>query len=181
MHCDLSPRPAKARPLPLSRHWLLLACTVLGACAALQPPQATPGQTEAEVLARLGQPTGRYNVPAGGQRLEYATGPFGRTTWMIDLDAGGRVRQARQVLNEAEFLQVQIRAGSGEMTREELLRWIGTPGERRHGGWAGGEVWSWRYPTNDCLWFRASVADNGRVTSAAFGTDPVCDAPSSRR
>ena len=157
---------------------MVLLAALLTACAT--PPPA-PGTARDEVLRAWGQPTARYALPEGAERLEYATGPFGRTTWMIDLDAAGRVRQARQVLNEAEFLQVQIRAGSGELTREELLRWIGTPGERRHGGWAGGEVWSWRYPTNDCLWFQASVADNGRVTSAAFGTDPVCDAPSSRR
>jgi hypothetical protein len=151
---------------------------VLTACAT--PPPA-PGTARQDVLQARGQPTARYALPEGAERLEYATGPFGRTTWMIDLDATGRVQHARQVLNEAEFLQVQIRAGSGEMTREELLRWIGTPGERRSGGWAGGEVWSWRYPTNDCLWFQASVATNGRVTSAAFGTDPVCDVPSGRR
>jgi hypothetical protein len=159
--------------------WVAVALAALLTACATPPP--APGTEREDVLRAWGQPTARYALPEGEERLEYATGPFGRTTWMIDVDAAGHVRQARQVLNEAEFLQVQIRAGSGEMTREELLRWIGTPGERRGGGWAGGEVWSWRYPTNDCLWFQASVADSGRVTSAAFGTDPVCDAPSSRR
>ena len=52
--------------------WLAAAAWLAG-CASLQPPQATPGQTEAEVVARLGPPTGRYTLPAGGQRLEYAT------------------------------------------------------------------------------------------------------------
>jgi hypothetical protein len=159
--------------------WVAVALAALLTACATPPP--APGTAREDVLRAWGPPTATYALPEGEERLEYATGPFGRTTWMIDLDATGRVRQARQVLNEAEFLQVQIRAGSGEMTREELLRWIGTPGERRGGGWAGGEVWSWRYPTNDCLWFQASVADSGRVTSAAFGADPVCDAPGSRR
>ena len=162
----------------LAQCLLVSLAALLTACAT--PPHA-PGTAREDVLRSWGQPTARYALPEGAERLEYATGPFGRTTWMIDVDATGRVRQARQVLNEAEFLQVQVRAGSAEMTREELLRWIGTPGQRRGGGWAGGEVWSWRYPTNDCLWFQASVADSGRVTGAAFGTDPVCDAPSSRR
>ncbi len=158
--------------------FLASVLTVLLAACATPPP--APGTARDAVLQAWGQPTGRYALPAGAERLEYATGPFGRTTWMIDLDATGRVQQARQVLNEAEFLQVQIRAGSVGLSREELLRWIGRPGERRGGGWAGGEVWSWRYPTNDCLWFQASVDVNGRVTSAAFGTDPTCDAPSDR-
>jgi len=162
---------------PLMMSAGLLVAALLGACVT--PPPA-PGTARDEVLRSWGQPTARYGLVDGAERLEYATGPNGRTTWMIDLDAAGRVQQARQVLNEAEFLQVQIRAGSGGLTRDELLHWIGTPGERRGGGWAGGEVWSWRYPTNDCLWFQASVADDGRVTSAAFGTDAVCDAPSDR-
>jgi len=162
----------------LARAGAVLLAALLTACAT---PPPVPGTSRDDVLRAWGAPTATHAMPAGVERLEYATGPFGRTTWMIDLDAAGRVQQARQVLGEAEFLQVQIRAGSGELTREDLLRWIGAPGERRGGGWAGGEVWSWRYPTNDCRWFQASVADNGRITSAAFGTDPVCDAPSSRR
>ena len=120
----------------------------------------------------------RYALQGGGERLEYATGPYGRMTWMIDLDAAGRVMAARQVLGEAEFLQVQSAVG---LQRADLLRWLGTPGQRRHGGRPGGEVWSWRYPTNDCLWFQASVADDGAVTGASYGIDPVCDGPSDRQ
>ncbi len=144
-------------------------------CAQLPP---APGVARAELLRTWGPPTARYTLEGGLERLEYASGPYGRTTWMMDIGANDRVTQARQVLNEAEFLAVQSASG---LRRDGLLRWLGTPGERRHGGWAGGEVWSWRYPTNDCLWFQASVADDGRVTGAAYGTDPRCDAPSDAR
>jgi len=154
----------------------LALALLLAACATAPPGLGTPRE---EVLRDWGGPTARHALPAGAERLEYASGPYGRTTWMIDLDAGGRVAQARQVLNEAEFMAVQVRTASG-LTRDELLRWIGTPGERRRGGWAGGEVWSWRYPTNDCLWFQVSVTDSGVVTSGSFGIDPACDAPNSR-
>jgi hypothetical protein len=147
----------------------------LAACA-VQPPQA--GTPLPQVLQAWGAPTARYPLPAGAQRLEYASGPYGRTTWMVDVDAAGLVTQARQVLNEAEFVQVQA---TTDLRRDGLLRWLGTPGERRHGGWAGGEVWSWRYPTNDCLWFQSSVADDGRVTGSAYGIDPRCDAPNDNR
>ncbi len=155
---------------PVAAPLLLAACTTA-------PPVA--GRARDEVLRDWGRPTARHALAAGAERLEYASGPYGRTTWMIDFDAAGRVTQARQVLNEAEFMQVQLRSASG-LTRDELLRWIGHPGERRHGGWAGGEVWSWRYPTNDCLWFQVSVSDSGRVTGGAFAIDPVCDAPNER-
>ncbi len=144
-------------------------------CAQLPP---APGLARAELLQSWGSPTARYTLEDGLERLEYASGPYGRTTWMMDIGANGRLTQARQVLNESEFLAVQ---SAPALHRDGLLRWLGTPGERRHGGWAGGEVWSWRYPTNDCLWFQASVADDGRVTGAAYGTDPRCDAPSDAR
>jgi hypothetical protein len=160
---------------PLRLTGLFVITWVLAGCAQLPP---APGLERAELLRTWGAPTARYTLEGGLERLEYASGPYGRTTWMMDIDASGRVTQARQVLNEAEFLAVQ---SATALRRDGLLRWLGTPGERRHGGWAGGEVWSWRYPTNDCLWFQASVADDGRVTGAAYGTDPRCDAPSDAR
>jgi hypothetical protein len=120
-------------------------------------------------------------MPDGQTRLEYATGPYGRTTWMVDVDATSRVVLARQVLNEAEFLAVQTRLAGGGMPRADLLRWLGRPGERRHGGRPGGEVWSWRYPTNDCLWFEVSVTDAGQAHSGAYAIDPRCDSPADGR
>jgi len=150
----------------------------LAGCAVFTPPHIRPGQTEAEARARLGPNTARYLMPAGVTRLEYATGPFGRTTWMIDIDADGRVIAATQALNEKNFADVQAKAPG--MTRDELLRRLGRPGERRHGGWQGGEVWSWRYPTNDCLWFQSSIGADGLVRDGAYGIDPRCDAPSDR-
>ncbi|MFN7724688.1 MAG: hypothetical protein ACK5QH_06415 [Rubrivivax sp.] len=157
---------------------MALWLAVLSACAT---PPAWVGQTETQVLARWGAPTARYTLtaptagaPPAVQRLEYASGPYGRTTWMLDLDASGRVVAARQVLDEAALAAFQATAPG--LGREALLRALGTPGERRHGGWAGGQVWSWRYPTNDCLWFQVSLGDDGLVRSASFGTDPRCDA-----
>ena len=96
-----------------------LAAAALAGCASLQPPQATPGQTEAEVVARLGPPTGRYTLPAGGQRLEYATGPYGRTTVMVDLGGDGRVTASQQVLTEANFARIE-KGWSAEQVRRLL-------------------------------------------------------------
>jgi hypothetical protein len=151
----------------------LLAACVLAGCTT--PPPA--GSSRDEVQRAWGAPTARYALPQGGERLEYASGPYGRTTWMLDLDAGGRLLQSRQVLGEAEFAQLQQAQG---LTRDELLRWIGTPGERRGIARPRGEVWSWRYPTNDCLWFEATVGGDGRVHGTGYGIDPRCDPPSDR-
>lgn len=153
----------------------LAAALVLSACA-VNAPQT--GASRDDVLRSWGQPSGRYSLPAGVERLEYASGPYGRTTWMVDLDSTGRVTQARQVLGEAEFLRMQSAQASQGLQRDGLLQWLGRPGERRHGGRQGGEVWSYRYPTNDCLWFQVSVLGDGSVGSSGYFVDPSCDAPS---
>lgn len=149
-------------------------------CAAVAVPSVTSGEAREAVLARWGSPTARYAMPAGGERLEYASGPFGRTTWMIDIDTGGRVQGARQVLNEAHFAELQGRAPA--MNRGALLRELGTPGERRGVGRFGEELWSWRYPTNDCLWFQAVLDPKAdKVVSTGYNIDPRCDPPTADR
>lgn len=153
----------------------LTACSVgslAALCACTTPP--SPGQAREAVLAAWGAPTGRYTMPAGAERLEYATGPYGRMTWMVDVDGAGRVAQVRQVLNEAHFAQFQARAPG--MRRDELLRTLGRPGERHGAGLRGGELWSWRYPTNDCLWFQVTVdTASDTVRDAGYGIDWTCD------
>lgn len=152
---------------------LLLTLTLV-ACAGALP---LPGSMAAELHKTWGPPTASYSLGGGGQRLEYASGPYGRTTWMVDLDANDRVLQTRQVLNEAEFFRLQ---SEPPMSADNLLRWIGTPGERR-GARAGGQTWSWRYPTNDCLWFQVSLDAQGQTQGASFGIDPRCDGPNNAR
>lgn len=174
----LLPRQAARRGWPP-----LLRSAAAGAMASLAgacglPPLA-PGQARDAVLAAWGPPTARYVLPAGAERLEYASGPFGRTTWMVDLDAGGSVTRSTQVLNEAHFAEFQGRAPG--MGRAELLSTLGTPGERKGAGLMGGELWSWRYPTNDCLWFQVTLDTADQVRAAGYGIDPRCDAPSADR
>ncbi len=152
------------------RHAVCLTAALLAVgCAA---PLPAPGTSRDRVIEQRGRPTAAYDLPGGGQRLEYATGPQGRFTWMIDVDSSGRVTSSEQVLTEAQFLALQSTA---DLRSDDLLRRIGTPGQRRGGGLAGGEVWSWRYFNNDCLWFQASIADDRRVTGASYGNDPQCE------
>ncbi|MCK7501407.1 MAG: hypothetical protein MZW92_73540 [Comamonadaceae bacterium] len=79
------------------------------------------------------------------------------------------------MLTESNLMAEQRRLPG--MTRDELLRTLGRPGERRGGGWQGGEVWSWRYDTHDCWWFQVSIGDDGIVRDGAFGPDGRCERP----
>jgi hypothetical protein len=155
---------------------LLLALAGTG-CATYKPQDIRAGQTEAELQALMGQPTGRYAGPNGQSRIEFATGPWGRTTWMVDVDASGKVLAWGQVLNETAFNYVQLNYQGQD---QQWLRYtLGRPGQVRGGGWQGGQVWSWRYPTNECLWYQVSVLDGGKLRDGgAYGIDPSCDAPS---
>jgi hypothetical protein len=154
------------------RSLLVVAAVALSGCAGYAPSQLKPGDTEAQAVAELGQPTGRYPLPQGS-RLEFARGPYGKHTYMVDLDAQGRVTGWQQVLTEQHFNQVV--AG---WTRDRLLMEFGRPAERRSGDWQGGQVWSYRYPTEMglCQWFQVSIGDDGVVQSTGYGIDPHCDA-----
>jgi hypothetical protein len=143
----------------------------LAGCAGYAPGRLQIGQSVDEVTQAMGSPTALYALPGGAQRIEYARGPFGRQTWMVDVDAAGHVTGWSQVLNEASF-----NALPNGLTRDELLRRLGTPGERHRIGWQDRDLWAWRYPTNDCLWFTVSLDRAQRVVDSGYGIDPRCDA-----
>jgi hypothetical protein len=157
-----------------------IAVLAAAACGTYRPQDVKPGMGEAEVAALIGRPTGRYAGPNGQTRVEFATGPYGRVTWMVDLDASGKVIDApEQVLNEAYFSWIQQNARDRDS--KWLLYNLGRPSEVMRLGWIGGQVWSWRYPTFDCLWFQVTVNDDGSLRDAGgYGIDPRCDAPSDR-
>ena len=144
----------------------------LAACAGYGPGAGVrAGSSEAEVVQAMGQPTSRYTMPGGMQRLEFARGPFGRHTYMVDLDAQGRVANVEQVLDARHFARVM----PGQ-TRDEVLRTLGRPGERV-GMMRDGQIWSWRYANNDCLWWQAQFDAQGVVTAAGYAPERGCDGP----
>jgi hypothetical protein len=146
---------------------------LLAGCAGLGASSLQPGLSEAEVLQRMGTPNARHSLVAGGTRLEFAQGPQGRVTWMVDLDASGRVQRWHQALEEPRLHAFQAIAPG--LTVAELQRTLGRPAERRPAGLAGGQLWSYRFESNECLWFQVAVGDDQRVRDAGFGADPQCD------
>ena len=148
----------------------LSAALLLVGCAGYGPGNLAPGQTEADVRARMGEPTDRASLPSGGSRLDYARGPMGAHTYRIDLDATGRVQSVQQILTESNFEAVR----PGE-TPANVRERLGLPAEQRV-GWRGvGEVWSYRYDHRvECRWFQVWLVE-GRVREASYASDPLCD------
>ena len=147
-----------------------LAAALLAGCAGYGPGNLQTGQSETDVIARMGTPTARSALAGGGARLDFVRGPMGKHTYRVELDGTGRVRSIDQLLTETNFETVQ-RGETPEQVRDRL----GPPSEVR-GGWRGlGEVWSYRYDWRvRCQWFQVWLVDQ-RVREAGYGIDPHCE------
>ena len=145
----------------------LAAAALLAACGTVASLQ--PGMTRAEVTARWGQPT-RVVPLAFGERLQYVYQPFGQETVMVDLDPAGRVVQARQVLNEAEFARISTQ---GDWTRADIEREFGPPAWTESVGSWDGPIWTyrWRGGMVDQM-FYVYLDRAGVVRRAHAGMDP---------
>jgi hypothetical protein len=149
---------------------VLWSAALLLGCAVAHPGRLAAGMTEPEVVAAMGTPTARYPMPDGSMRLEFATGPSGRETWMVDLDAGGRATKWEQVLDGWHFQKV-----SDGMDRDAVVRILGQPSFVRQ-TYAQRSTWYWRYPNNDCLIGAATIDPQGRVVGGVGQmTDPACE------
>jgi len=147
---------------------LLFAALALAGCVT--PARFAPGEPLGAVLARLGPPTGQWTTPGMGPVLEYATGPFGKTTWMLQFDDQQRLLRAEQVLNENNF--GAILAG---MSAEEVRHRIGPPATRFRVARPPQTVWAYRYDPPFCQWFMVGMGDDGHVMDTAYGPDPACE------
>jgi hypothetical protein len=149
---------------------IVAACAALGACAARYGPESLgTSATFGEVERTLGRPTARYaGQPA--ERIEYARGPFGRHTYMLDFNADGKLVSWEQVLTESRFDQLRV-----GMSRDELLASVGRPSEVGKLPWQRLVLWSYRYETPFCRWFQVTLDQSGRVVETGYGPDPLCN------
>ena len=136
-----------------------------------------PGTPRDAVIARMGPPD-RVVRLAGGERLQYSLQPYGQFAWMVDLDAAGRVIQARQVLTEGNFHRIE----PGQWTREDVEREFGRP------AWVDGVAsWNgpimtyrWRDIANSDMFYYVYLDPQGVVQRAHPGMEFI-NAPDHRR
>jgi hypothetical protein len=151
--------------------WLAAAAAaLLAGCAGYSPGSLPQGASRDETVKVMGAPTGQYALPNGGTRLEFARGPFGKHTYMLDFDAGGRLLHWQQVLTEANFNALQM-----GMSREEVLMKLGRPSDTRYIQWQKLVLWSYRYDAVFCQWFNVGFNAQGRVADLGYTPDPLCD------
>src|SRR5262245_46578467 len=151
----------------LSALLCLCVAVFVTACGSVSLGVPYGGRSEAELITVKGPPTGRYALPDGHQRLEFARGPQGRQTFMADVDSRGRVVEFEQVLDVRRFAQVTPGA-----TRDGVLRTIGQPSDRTP--LLDGEVWAWRYANRHCVWYQIELDHNGVVKATGYKPEPGC-------
>jgi hypothetical protein len=120
---------------------LATVCVVAALAACADPARVPEGASRAEVLQRLGQPTGVYAM-GPVERLQYSRAPMGTEVTNIDVDASGKVISVVQMLNEARFGQ-DIKVGTWR--EADVLRNYGRPEEISRVTSFDGTVWQWRY------------------------------------
>lgn len=159
------------------RHLCMLATwlvpgLMLG-CAGYGPSGLPERSSIADVRARLGTPSGEYSLAGGAKRLEYARGPFGLHTFMLDFDASGSLQSWHQALYEENFATIR-----GGMSGDQVLLALGHPAHQ-FGVWSGQQtMWAYRFDSPACQWFLVGVNPQGQVASTSYGPDPRCEAGS---
>lgn len=112
----------------------------LSACAAFTPVNLSMGESESEVVAKLGQPTAR--IPDGNEHLlEYSRNPWGQAINMARIGSDGRLISYEQVLTTEKFAAVKV----GVTTKTDILRTFGHPSENVYLPRQQLEVWSYPY------------------------------------
>lgn len=146
------------------KHFLALSTALLlSACAAYDGRVLQPGiSTEAEVRGLMGEPAMEFRDADGTRRLAYPRGPLGSQTYMADLGGDGTLRTVRAVLNDDAFSQIQP-----GLTRAEVLRMIGPPGDTM--AFARSRQFAWDYRYTD-TWgylaiFSVTFDQDGKVVS----------------
>lgn len=104
---------------------LLAAAAACAGCAAYNGYNLQPGvSTEAQVRSVMGAPALEFANGDGSRQLAYPRGPLGTQTFMADVGTDGKLVAMRGVLTDDTFYQVVP-----GLTRDQILRLIGPPGE----------------------------------------------------
>jgi outer membrane protein assembly factor BamE (lipoprotein component of BamABCDE complex) len=159
---------AALRPVAFAAVLLLAAC----ATTPYAPTAVRPGDARDDVLRIMGPPTATYTMPDGHVRLEYNRMPAGRQTFMVDLDAQGRVARWENVLDENHFAAIQP-----GMDANDVLRLIGPPTyASQYRLPEPGITWLYRFETiQRCILFEVAFDKlTGKVLSGDYPPDPGC-------
>ncbi len=119
----------------------VLALAALAGCASYDGYSLRPGtSTEDEVRSVMGRPAMEFRNADGSRELVYPRGPLGTQTFMADVSRDGVLQAVRPVLSDEVFLRIVP-----GMTRDQVLRLIGPPGDVMEFPRSGRVSYEWRF------------------------------------
>ena len=147
-------------------------CLSLSGCASLFQPPVQPGETEEQVVARLGTPTAIY--PDGNTRLfEYAAGPFSQYQYMARIGPDHRLVSYEQVWTLQNFQAIRV----NQDNRDDVLRRVGRPTEVMRYARVPFDAWNYGFKESGVWNSQMTVYfdDQGIVRKVENGPDPRYD------
>lgn len=125
--------------------------------------------TEDDIRRSAGKPETVRDLEGGGRRLEYPRGPAGAYTYMVTIDAAGKVATVEQVLTEAHFAQVVP-----GMTQDQVRVLLGRPSQENRFSLKNETVWGWRWQAESTrqAMFNVHFAGGERVTGTSHSETP---------
>ena len=151
----------------------LVAVLALPGCAGFGGASLEPGKsTEAEVVARMGQPSDVRPRAEGGKSLYFSRLPFGREIFKATIGPDGTLRGIDQTLTEANIQKLRAK-----VTKEDVRELIGPPYRTSREPRTAWETWE--YPWTNTfrgprvLW--VSFSDDGVARQVVEQHDYVAE------
>jgi hypothetical protein len=119
---------------------LLLSAALVAGCASWGKPPVSAGDSESQVIAKLGAPAHRYQT-GNELLLEYPRGPWGQATYMARIGPDGRLLRYEQVLSTEKFASIVVNQAS----KQDVLHTVGAPHDTSYFPRRDLEVWSYPY------------------------------------
>ncbi|WP_029363008.1 hypothetical protein [Herbaspirillum lusitanum] len=158
--------------LPFLAPLLAAAALSLSGCASLLAPPVAAGDSEEQVVTRLGPPTNVY--PDGNVRVfEYGAGPFSQYQYMARIGPDHRLISYEQVWTIENFRAIRPK----QDTKLDVLRRVGRPTEVTRYARIPFEAWNYGYKESGVWNSQMTVYfdDNGIVRKVENGPDPRYD------
>jgi outer membrane protein assembly factor BamE (lipoprotein component of BamABCDE complex) len=150
----------------------LLCAFALSGCASLFQPPVAPGESEEQVLARLGAPTNVYQD--GNARLfEYGAGAFGQYQYMARIGPDHRLISYQQVWTLENFHAIRVK----QDTKQDVLLRVGRPTEITRYARIPFEAWNYGFKESGVWNSQMTVYfdDKGIAQKVENGPDPRFD------
>ena len=101
----------------------LMSGALLGCATGIDPTSVPGGSSKADVENRLGPPSQRIARADSGETLYYSRQPFGRQTFAMQFDSGGKLGSVDTILDSEHLAKVIV----GKTTATELRALLGPP------------------------------------------------------